>query len=385
MLLVFPTTENHPIGNGHNQCNQYYRKHSSETDDHTHRHPEQVSADNHRQDAQSRRTRSQENRPHTPFASLFGRFLQRHTIGKTQFFRIFKHNDSVPDYDADQRNESQHGGHREIEAENPKPEKGSEKAEGTQYDGQNGKGYLLEMEDQEEKEHQHRSDERKRNLWAYGPVHIVQSAELHTHPFRQVQVFQELLHGTGGCGLALAETHIRTDYDDRLSIHAGEGFRFPLGTELSHLTQRYRNSRYGRGHKGIGYVFVIRPLAVILRIEIYRNYGFTLPDAAQREGTHLAGQGKIHQGTVHAHTQSLILVKFHRNGRNLIVRVGVYPFKHIKASHIIPYGIRNLTHLLIIFPENLHFHRSGHSLIVHLLEMHNRFRKPVLVARLHLL
>ena len=241
------------------------------------------------------------------------------------------------------------------------------------------------MEDQEEEKHQHRSDERKRNLWAYGPVHIVQSAELHTHPFRQVQLFQELLHGTGGCGLALAETHIRTDYDDRLAVHAGEGFRFPLGTELSHLTQRYRNSRYGRGHKGIGYVFVIRPIAVILRIEIYRNYGFTLPDAAQREGPHLAGQGKIHQGTVHAHTQSLILVKFHRNGRYLIVRVGVHPFKHIKASHIIPYGIRNLTHLLVIFPENLHFHRSGHSLVVHLLEMYHSFGKPVLVARLHFL
>ena len=95
-----------PVRNRHDQNNEENGQKRAETDHYTHRLPEHVASDDHREHSESGGARCKEYRTHTSRSCHHGRFLHGVTFFEMQFFGIFEQDDSVTDNDADQADES---------------------------------------------------------------------------------------------------------------------------------------------------------------------------------------------------------------------------------------------------------------------------------------
>ena len=112
------------------------------------------------------------------------------------------------------------------------------------------------MEEQEEEQNHHGSDEREGDFRSHLAIHAVESAEFHRDTLRNVGCLEVSFYGLDGCRLALSELHVGSHYYGRLTVDAGERGRLPFRSDGGHLTDGNHNTWHGRRDEGVGDILV---------------------------------------------------------------------------------------------------------------------------------
>ena len=228
-----------PIHHGHHGQNNHHREHYTETDDHAHGHPKRVTGDDHRQHAQGGGGRGEEDGPHTAASGFHGGFLGGQTLVDAERLGVFVHDDAVAHHDTDEADDTQQGGHAEVEAKKPLTEEGAKHAQATGTQGEHGQIDFLEIGHKEGQQHQNSGNQALHKLRDDAGVERRQAAVFDTHAFGKVgcdfrvDVLLYLLHAHR---LWLPKLHVGGHGDGVFAVATHQLCRMPLGTDVGHLT-----------------------------------------------------------------------------------------------------------------------------------------------------